>query len=93
MFSQIHGTEVDTSVLLDYLAAYVFPARDGVEITQNLVFGISLGGHAAWQVLLREPRMTTGIIGIGCPDYKSLIMDRARLSKLADWDSSDPSSF
>lgn len=93
MFSQIHGTAADTSVLMDYLAAYIFPGRDGVEITQNLVFGVSLGGHAAWQVLLREARMTTGIVGIGCPDYKSLMMDRARLSKLADWDSSDPSSF
>ncbi|ERF76454.1 hypothetical protein EPUS_07334 [Endocarpon pusillum Z07020] len=93
MFSQIHGTAADTSILLDYLAAYIFPERDGVKVSQNMVFGVSLGGHAAWQVLLREPRMTTGIIGIGCPDYKSLMMDRARLSKLADWDSSDPSSF
>ncbi len=93
MFSQIHGTAADTSILLDYLAAYIFSERDGVEITQNLVFGISLGGHAAWQVLLRDARITTGIVGIGCPDYKTLMVDRARLSKLADWDSSDPSSF
>lgn len=93
MFSQIHGTAADTSIVLDYLAAYIFPERDSIEITQNLVFGISLGGHAAWHVLLRDPRITAGIIGIGCPDYARLMMDRARLSKLKDWDSSDPCNF
>lgn len=93
MFSQIHGTAADTSILLDYLAAYIFPDEQSIEITQNLVFGISLGGHAAWQVLLRDPRITTGIIGIGCPDYVHLMMDRARLSKIADWDSTNPHQF
>jgi pimeloyl-ACP methyl ester carboxylesterase len=93
MFSQIHGTAADTSILLDYLAAYIFPGRDDVEITQNLVFGVSLGGHAAWHVLLQDPRITTGIIGIGCCDYIRLMMDRARLSKIADWDQNDPNSF
>ena len=93
MFSQIHGTAADTSILLDYLAAYLFPEEDPVKITQNLIFGISLGGHAAWQVLLRDPRITTGIIGIGCPDYVRLMMDRARLSKIADWDSTNPYKF
>jgi pimeloyl-ACP methyl ester carboxylesterase len=93
MFSQIHGTAADTSILLDYLAAYIFPEQDSVEIVQNLVFGISLGGHAAWQVLLRDSRITTGIIGIGCPDYVNLMLDRARLSKIADWDPKDSSSF
>jgi pimeloyl-ACP methyl ester carboxylesterase len=94
MFSQIHGTAADASILLDYLAAYIFPERDGaVEITQNLVFGISLGGHAAWQVLLRDSRFGAGVVGIGCPDYVRLMADRARLSKLDDWDSEDPSGF
>lgn len=93
MFSQIHGTAADTSILLDYLAAYIFPEQGSIEISQNLVFGVSLGGHAAWQVLIRDARITTGIIGIGCPDYVRLMMDRARLSKLADWDAADPDKF
>lgn len=92
LFSQIHGNAADTSILLDYLPPYLFP--DGsLQIVQNLVFGVSLGGHAAWHVLLREPRVTAGIIGIGCPDYVRLMTDRARLSKLADWDADRPSNF
>lgn len=93
MFSQIHGTAADTSILLDYLTAYIFPERDSVVITQNLVFGVSLGGHAAWQVLLRDSRIKTGIVAIGCPDYARLMMDRARLSKIADWDPDNPYNF
>jgi dienelactone hydrolase len=31
--------------------------------------GISLGGHAAWQVLFADPRVTAGVVIIGCPDY------------------------
>jgi pimeloyl-ACP methyl ester carboxylesterase len=93
MFSQIHGNAEDTSILLDYLEAYIFPENDSIRITQNLVFGISLGGHAAWQVLLRDQRITTGIVGIGCPDYVRLMMDRARLSKIADWGPTNPHKF
>lgn len=93
LFSQIQGNAADTSILLDYLAAYIFPEEGSVEITQNLVFGISLGGHAAWQVLLQDSRITTGIIGIGCPDYVRLMMDRARLSNIADWDANEPERF
>lgn len=93
MFSQIHGTAADTSILLDYLEAYIFPENGSVKITQNLVFGISLGGHAAWQVLLQDARIATGIIGIGCPDYVRLMTDRARLSKIADWDPQNPYNF
>jgi pimeloyl-ACP methyl ester carboxylesterase len=92
MFSQIHGNALDTSTLLDYLPAYAFP-DDSVQITQNLVFGISLGGHVAWHVLLSDPRVTTGIVGIGCPDYTRLMMDRARLSKIDDWDPDNPYAF
>lgn len=43
MFSNYHGTAVDTSHLIDYIGAYVFP-EDRVKITRHLVMGISLGG-------------------------------------------------
>ena len=86
MFSCYHGTSTDTSQLLDHLAAYIFPdATDPRKITQNIVFGISLGGHAAWHVLTQDPRFSAAIITIGCPDYTRLMSDRARLSKRKTW--------
>ena len=90
MFSIYHGTSVDTSLLLDYLPSYVFPGAEHT-IQVNLVCGVSLGGHAAWQCLFHDPRITAAIVVIGCPDYISLLCDRARLSKLSSWMGSSPS--
>ena len=59
-------------------------------IEDNIVLGISLGGHAAWHCLFHDPRISTAIIVIGCPDYVRLMSDRARLSKLKTWTESSP---
>ncbi|GMG09822.1 unnamed protein product [Aspergillus oryzae var. brunneus] len=83
------GTARDVSLLIDYLPSFVFPQSE-YKITQNLVLGVSLGGHAAWSCILHEPRITAGVIIIGCPDYVNLMADRARLSKLPAWTSSNP---
>ena len=90
----IEGTATDTSQLITYLPGYVFPKAEH-KIVDHMVLGISLGGHSVWHLLLHEPRITTGIVIIGCPDYVSLMTDRARLSKLATWTQSSPpgSSF
>ena len=48
----------------------------------NFVCGVSLGGHAAWQVLMDDPRISTAIIIIGCPDYITLMQGRALQSNL-----------
>ncbi|KAE8131306.1 hypothetical protein BDV38DRAFT_264843 [Aspergillus pseudotamarii] len=89
MFSIFQGTARDVSLLIDYLPSFVFPHSEH-KITKNLVLGVSLGGHAAWSCILHEPRITAGVIIIGCPDYVNLMADRARLSKLPAWTSSDP---
>ncbi|KAJ6115110.1 hypothetical protein N7486_000888 [Penicillium sp. IBT 16267x] len=89
MFSIFQGTARDTSLLIDYLAAFVFPNGEH-KISENLVLGVSLGGHAAWSCLLHEPRISAGVVIIGCPDYLNLMVDRARLSKLPSWTKSDP---
>ena len=81
MFSCYHGTATDLSQLLDHLSSYLFVAPSSPAITTHLVLGISLGGHAAWHCLLGDPRITAGIVAIGCPDYTRLMADRARLSK------------
>ena len=90
----IEGTAADTSQLITYLPGYVFPKTEH-KIVNHMALGISLGGHSVWPLLLHEPRITTGIVIIGCPDYVSLITDRARLSNLATWTHSSPpgSSF
>lgn len=79
---------------MDYISSYVFPTSEHT-ISTNMVCGISLGGHAAWQCLISDSRITTAIVIIGCPDYITLMSDRARLSKLSTWTSGSPpgSSF
>ncbi|KAF2260050.1 alpha/beta-hydrolase [Lojkania enalia] len=90
MFSCYHGTATDMSQLLDHLESYIFHSLTSPTITQNLVLGISLGGHASWHCILSEPRITAAVVGIGCPDYTRLMTDRARLSKLDTYTSSTP---
>lgn len=74
---------------MDYLAGYVFPDEKH-KISQNLILGVSLGGHAAWSCLLHEPRISAAVIMIGTPDYLNVMVDRARLSKLDSWTKSTP---
>ncbi|KAF8852166.1 hypothetical protein BDZ45DRAFT_678569 [Acephala macrosclerotiorum] len=69
MWSIISGTALDTTLLIDHLAAYIFHGPDDPILDQHFVLGISLGGHAAWQVLFNEPRVIAAVVIIGCPDY------------------------
>ncbi|KAI5257984.1 hypothetical protein E4T42_00776 [Aureobasidium subglaciale] len=86
------GTAQDTSMLIDFLSSYVFPDSSR-SITKHLVLGISLGGHSTWQCILHDPRITTAVVVIGCPDYKFLMTDRAKKSKLSTWTSSEGKAF
>lgn len=74
---------------MDYLPSFVFPKSER-RVSDHLVLGVSLGGHAAWSCILHEPRVRAGVVIIGCPDYVNLMADRARLSKLASWTESSP---
>ena len=85
----VEGTARDVSLLIDYLPSFVFPKGDRT-VVENLALGVSLGGHAAWSCLLHEPRISTGVVVIGCPDYVNLMADRARLSKLPSWTAGEP---
>lgn len=75
--------------MITYLSSYAFPSSSHT-IRTNIVLGISLGGHAAWHCILHDPRITAAVVIIGCPDYVSLMSDRARLSKRKTWTESDP---
>ncbi|KAL8827975.1 MAG: hypothetical protein Q9191_002860 [Dirinaria sp. TL-2023a] len=89
MLAIYHGTATDVSLLMTYISSYIFPTANPT-IVDHMVLGVSLGGHAAWHCVLHEPRISSAIIVIGCPDYFALMSDRARLSKLHSWTHSDP---
>ncbi|TVY68807.1 hypothetical protein LSUE1_G008659 [Lachnellula suecica] len=93
MFSIFNGTALDTSLLIDHLGSYIFNGPNEPSIEQHLVMGISLGGHSAWQVLFNDPRVTAGVVIIGCPDYMRVMSDRARLTKLQTYTSSNGAKF
>ncbi|KUL83342.1 hypothetical protein ZTR_11264 [Talaromyces verruculosus] len=82
MFSVYSGTAEDISTLIDFLPAYIFPTGQ-YSIATHFALGISLGGHTTWLALVHEPRITTGVVVVGMPDYIALMTDRARLSKLS----------
>ncbi|KAH8710155.1 Alpha/Beta hydrolase protein [Phaeosphaeriaceae sp. PMI808] len=90
MFSCYHGTAADTSHLINHLESYIFTAPISPKITTHLALGVSLGGHATWHCLLADPRITAGVVGIGCPDYTRLMTDRARLSKRKTYTDTTP---
>ena len=54
------------------------------------MLGISLGAHAAWHVILQDPRFTSAAIILGCPDYAGLMRHRAEKSRRKTWTASDP---
>ena len=83
------GTTLDTSLLITHLPAYAFPTSSHT-VVDNIVLGISLGGHSAWQCILHESRISSAIVVVGCPDYMSLMTDRAKLSKRPSWTNSNP---
>lgn len=94
MFGCYHGTAVDCSQLIDHVGSYIFPSSSTSssqpQISSHYALGISLGGHAVWHTLLSDPRITAGVVGIGCPDYTRLLTDRARLSKRPSYTSTSP---
>ncbi|GAB1739857.1 hypothetical protein NU219Hw_g4791t1 [Hortaea werneckii] len=85
MFNLYSGTASDLSVLITQTPQYL-----PFKLSEHLCAGVSLGGHATWQILVSEPRVTAGIVVIGCPDYVRLMTDRAIRSKLPTTTDSDP---
>ncbi|KAK0719744.1 hypothetical protein B0H67DRAFT_484770 [Lasiosphaeris hirsuta] len=86
MFGVTSGAVADQSVLLDAVGGYLFHEQKATggerDIDQHLALGISLGGHSVWQLMFADPRVRAAVIVIGCPDFMSLMSNRARKSKL-----------
>ncbi|KAL2160614.1 hypothetical protein VTH06DRAFT_1302 [Thermothelomyces fergusii] len=90
MFGVVQGMVADQRGLLDLVEGYLFHGEeDRRKIDQHLALGVSLGGHSVWQLMFAEPRVTAGVMIIGCPDYMRLLSDRARLSKLSTYTADD----
>jgi len=85
MFNCFSGTASDLSLLITQVPQYL-----DVKLSEHICAGVSLGGHATWQILLGEPRVKAGIVVIGCPDYVRLMTDRAVRSKLETCTATDP---
>ena len=85
MFNTYSGSAQDVSHLITHLPTYI-----PVKPAEHICGGVSLGGHATWQVLLAEPRVRAGMVVIGCPDYVRLMTDRAIRAKLASCTKTDP---
>lgn len=86
MFSTYCGTAQDLSLLITQLPTYLPHLR----LIDHIVGGVSLGGHASWVALMQDPRITAGMVVIGCPDYVRLMTDRAIRAKLRSTTTSDP---
>ncbi|KAK4154599.1 hypothetical protein C8A00DRAFT_42669 [Chaetomidium leptoderma] len=90
MFGVVQGMVADQRVLLDLVEGYLFHDADGKKkVDQHLALGVSLGGHSVWQLMFAEPRVTAGVVVVGCPDYMNLLSDRARLTKLSTYSAQD----
>jgi pimeloyl-ACP methyl ester carboxylesterase len=79
MFSCYQGTSQDCSLLLTHISSYL--PQSLPQSSSHIVLGISLGGHAAWHSLLHDPRITAGVVIIGCPDFQRLMLQRAEKSR------------
>lgn len=89
MFGVLSGAVVDQGVLLDAVGGYLFHDQEGTGekrvIDYHLALGVSVGGHSVWQLMFADPRVRAAVIVIGCPDYMSLMSNRARKSKLSTY--------
>jgi hypothetical protein len=72
MFGIVAGTVIDQIALLDAVQGYLFCNGDRpnpVVLDQSLALGVSLGGHSVWQSMFADPRITAGVVVVGCPDF------------------------
>lgn len=68
----VRGAAADVSLLVDLAPAYL---DVGARVDAHVALGWSLGGHAAWQAVVAEPRLDAAVVVVGCPD---LLGERAR---------------
>lgn len=85
MFATYQGTANDVSLLITQIDSYL-----PYKIDEHICGGVSLGGHATWIVMMRDPRVRAAMIIVGCPDYVRLMTDRAIRSKVPSTLATEP---
>ena len=60
----IRGSVDDMKALMDLAPEYLHRT-----VADHACLGVSLGGHAAWQAIFGDKRVTAAVPVIGCPDY------------------------
>lgn len=69
----ISGAAQDFKLLLDFLPSYLLQFKK----FHNIMMGVSLGGHTAWQMPLLAPgQLDAMAIVVGCPTLTSLLLER-----------------
>lgn len=68
MFGVFNGTARDVGALMEALQSYVL-VDGGVVVRDHFVLGVSLGGHAAWELAVWEERVSAVVVVVGCADY------------------------
>lgn len=86
MFSTYCGTAHDLSLLITQLPIYL----PEIKVSDHICGGVSLGGHATWLALMKEPRISAGMVIVGCPDYVRLMTGRAIGQRVPSAVSGDP---
>ncbi|WRT69279.1 uncharacterized protein IL334_006263 [Kwoniella shivajii] len=83
MAAKVYGGAQDIQMIIDFLAAYLFPHGEK-KIEEWIITGISLGGHVAWRLLREEPRIKIGIPIIGLPfeSFPKYMKPRAESMKI-----------
>jgi len=66
MAATVVGGCHDVSLIIDFLAAYLFPHGERV-IEEFIPTGVSLGGNVTWRLTRYEPRVSISIPIIGLP--------------------------
>ncbi|KAH7136273.1 Alpha/Beta hydrolase protein [Dactylonectria macrodidyma] len=73
MLSMMDGIVADVQTIITFLESYV----EGLFTpTKFIVTGVSLGGHATWDILARDDRVNNGIIIVGSPNLTDMLRER-----------------
>ncbi|KAK4934505.1 hypothetical protein LTR10_024252 [Elasticomyces elasticus] len=84
-----YGTSREVSELIDLLPMFI-TSDESFGFDHIFCVGVSLGGHATYHVLSDDPRVSAGVVIIGCPDVAALMEERASKN---DFERKLPPSF